>query len=876
MKIIDKRVYTGKNIYSHKLCIRLTVDVGELYDTPSKDIKGFNEKLLIALPGMKKHKCSLGYVGGFCDRLTEGTYLPHILEHMLIEMQNVLGYTDIKYGKARCVEKNIYQIVYEYEFEEAALICAEVGISCINNFINEMNFDMKLALENIEKRIAQKRIGPSTKGIYEEAKRRDIPVIRIGKDSIFQLGYGVYQKRISATLTSATSCIGVDISCDKELTREVLKYGNIPITLGDVAENIIGVLKLCKKIGYPIVIKPINGCKGKGVTVNINNENEAIEAYNEASRINTKVLVEKYIEGNDYRILVVNDCVVAVTQRMPPWVTGDGIHTIMDLIETENEDPLRGYDHEKPLTKIIVDDIMINYLKRKGLNLAYIPDIQEKVVLRFNANLSTGGVARDCTDIIHRDNCDIAVQAAKAVGLDIAGIDVCSKDISKSLREIEGCVLEVNSAPGIRMHMYPNYGKSRNVASNILDYLFGKDKKAIPVVAVSGTNGKTTVTRMIAHIMSCSGLKVGMTTTGGVYIGEKLILKGDTTGSESAKMVLMDNGVEGAVLETARGGIIKRGLGYDCADVGVITNISEDHLGIDGIETIEELISVKSLVLEAIKDNGFAIINADDVNSNSLYERVKSKIMLFSTCEENTSLKKHMDNGGSCVFTKDGYICHNNEGVTERIVEIKDIPATMNGILAYNIENALAATSACLGINMSIENISKGLRSFFLDDTQNPGRFNVYNVENFKVVVDYGHNIEAYRAVINSLDKLDKSKLIGIIGVPGDRNNDSIIGAGKLAGEGFDYIFIKEDEDRRGREIGEVAKLLLSGVKASGKTKLDYKIILNEGEALKYAMEKAGDNDVIVVFYENYKLILETIEEFKNRKPEEIIKGNVV
>lgn len=876
MKIIDKRVYTGKNIYSHKLCIRLTVDTENLYDTPTKDIEGFNEKLLAALPGLNTHKCSLGHGIAFCDRLSENTYLPHVLEHILIEMQNVLGFKDVKYGKTICVEKAIYHVVYQYEYDEAALACADIGILCINNLINNMNFNMKSALEEIEKKIAQTRLGPSTRGILSEANKRGMPVIRIGKDSILQIGYGIAQRRIEATLTSKTSCIGVDISCDKELTREVLRCANIPVTLGDVAEDILEVLSVSKKIGYPVVVKPINGCKGKGVSVDINRESEVIAAYNEACRINPKVLVEKYIEGNDYRILVVNDMVVAVTLRVPPYVIGDSNNTVMDLIEIENENTERGYDHEKPLTKIVVDDIMINYLKRKGISLAYIPENGEKVMLRFNANLSTGGIAKDCTDIIHPDNIEIAVQAANAVGLDIAGIDVCSKDISKSIRENGGAVLEVNAAPGIRMHMYPSYGKARNVAENIIDYLFSDNQKPIPIISVTGTNGKTTVTRMIAHILKGTGLCVGMTTTSGVFINGRLVLKGDTTGPDSAKMILMDKKVECAVLETARGGILRRGLGYDNANIGVVTNISEDHIGIDGVETIEDLINVKSLVVEAVNKDGYAVLNADDINVNELIKKVKCNAIYFSKNPESLIIKKHILDGGICVFLKDEFICFGCGEAIRPIANLNEIPSTLDGKLSYNIENAMAAASACIGLKIDVECIAKGLRTFILDNSQNPGRFNVYNMDNFKVIVDYGHNIGAYNAILQSLKIMDEKRLVGIIGVPGDRNDDSIRKLGEISGEGFDYVYIKEDMDKRGRESGEVAKLLEEGVVTSGMNKDCYKTILNEGDALSYAMDNAESGDVITVFYEDYDLILKTINNFKNKSVKIDIKENVV
>lgn len=877
MKIIDKRVYTGRNIYSHKVCVKLTVNVEDLYDTPTKDIPGFNQKLVEAIPGLKKHKCALGYEGGFVERLNEGTYLPHVFEHSLIEMQNTLGFMGVKYGKARCVERNIYDIVYQYEVEEAALLCADYLLECFNNFIAGKDFDMKSALENIEKQIAPIRLGPSTKGIYDEAVKRQIPVIRIGKQSMLQLGYGKKQKRIEATLTGNTSCIAADISCDKALTREILTSVCIPVADGDIASNADEVLKVCQKIGYPVVIKPIDGNQGKGVTVGIQSKDAVLAAYASASKINSRVLVEKYIEGKDYRILVINKQVVAVSLRMPPCVTGDGEHSIIELIDIENENSLRGYGHEKPLTKIKVDDIIINYLKQKGKSLDYVPDKGETVTLRFNANLSTGGFAKDCTDIIHPDNIEFAVRAVEAIGLDVAGVDICTKDISQSIKETGGVILEINAAPGIRMHMYPTFGKGRNIAAHIIDYLFSeKSSYSIPVAAITGTNGKTTTTRMISHIFSLKGLCVGMTTTSGVYIDNKCIVKGDTTGPDSAKTILMDKRVDVAVLETARGGMLRRGLGYDLADVGVITNISEDHLGLDGVNTVEDVAYVKSLVVEAVKDYGYAVLNADDPHVNLINQRVKCNIIYFSKNPDNLLIKKHILDGGIGVFLKDGFICCADGERLQPIIHVNEIPSTFEGKLQCNIENSMAATASCIGLKVEIGDIAKGLKTFLLDDAQNPGRFNVYNMDKFKVVVDYGHNIGAYEAAIDWLRKLDAKRVIGVIGTPGDRADESTVKLGEVSGRGFDYIYIKEDVDKRGRHEGEVAALLEKGVLSSGRTKKDYEIILHEGEALRKAMENAMEGDCIIAFYEDYKCITDTINDFKNNEKMSKVKLEVI
>lgn len=874
MKIISRRVYTGRNIYSHKLCIRLTVDVEEMCEVPTRDIENFNVRLLKELPGLKNHKCSLGYVGGFAERLVEGTYLPHVFEHMIIEMQNVLGFTGVKYGKARHITDRLYYIIYQYELSEAGILCAEHALECINSFIKGRDYDMKGALSSIEKEIADVRLGPSTRSIYDEAVKREIPVIRIGRQSMLQLGYGRRQRRIEATLTDLTSSIAVDISCNKAVTKEILSSACIPVAKGSCAYNADEALNISKKIGYPVVIKPVDGSHGSGVTVGISDDDGVLSAYNEAAKYNTTVIVEKYIEGNDYRVLVINGKAAAVSMRIPPSVTGDGKHSINELIGIENENPERGYGHEKILTKISIDNVMLSCLKEKGLNIDYIPKTGETVILRRNANLSTGGTAKDCTDMIHPDNIECAVRAAEAVGLDVAGIDICTKDISKSIITEEGAVLEVNAAPGIRMHMYPTAGKVRNAASRVIDYLFPDSSKcSIPVISITGTNGKTTTTRMIGHIFSMKGLFVGMTTTSGIYMDNKRIIKGDTTGPDSAETVLMDKRVDVAVLETARGGILRRGLGYDLADVGVITNITEDHLGIDGIETLDDLIDVKSLVVEAVKNTGFAVLNADDVSVNILKQKCRCSIIYFSKNPESIIIKKHILDGGYAVFVKNDYMYFSDGEKTQPIVDVRDIPSALEGKLDYNVENAMAAAAACITLGVDIETISKGLKTFFLDSDQNPGRFNIYNFDSFRVIIDYGHNPCAFEAVINGMKKMNAKRLVGVIGVPGDRKNECIIQSGYVCGCGFDYLYIKEDMDKRGRKDGEAAALLESGALSAGKAKTDYKIILNEGDALKHAMDDAQDGDLIVAFYEEYGTIMRAIEMY-NHKTE--IKTNAV
>ncbi|MEG0641236.1 MAG: Mur ligase family protein, partial [Clostridium sp.] len=580
--------------------------------------------------------------------------------------------------------------------------------------------------------------------------------------------------------------------------------------------------------------------------------------------VNEKVVIERYIKGRDYRLLVVDKKVVAASLKLPPFITGDGISSIHDLICIENTNPSRGYGHEKPLTKILIDDCIINHLASINKDLDTIPGVSERVYLRNNANLSTGGISKDYTDKVCSETIDMVIRAVDAIGLDIAGVDICTKDITKPLNECSGAVLEINAAPGIRMHTHPISGRSRNIASHILDYVYKDSIDDIPIVSITGTNGKTTTTRMIAHALSLKGLFTGMTTTGGIYLDGKCVEEGDTTGPSSAKVVLMDKRVEAAVLETARGGILRRGLGYDLANVGVVTNITQDHLGIDGINTLEDLSHVKSLVLEAIKPGGYAVINADDPHVNMLSKKVPSdvNIVYFSTSVDNILIQKHINIGEICVFIREDYICISKNNHIEPIINIKQVQSTMDGRIIHNIENSLCTVAALTSLNIDKEIIEKSLKSFLPDENTNPGRFNIHKVNGINVIVDYGHNIDAYIKVINSVKQFQSNKYIGIIGVPGDREDDSITQIGEIAAEGFDYVYIKEDRDRRGRNPGEVTSLLENGVLRK-KTSKEYSTIYKEEEALIQAIDSANEGDTIVVFYENYDCIVNAIKEYE-------------
>ena len=680
-----------------------------------------------------------------------------------------------------------------------------------------------------------------------------------------QLGYGKYSRMMEASISDSAGCISVDIASNKHLAKKILQDNGIPVPYGGLVYSVDSAVELATEIGYPVVLKPYNGNQGKGVTINITNNNELKKAYKSALKYSKNIIVEKFINGKDYRVLVVGDKVSAVSERRPPFVVGNGVHNMKQLINIENRNPLRGEDHEKPLTKIKMDDISIQILERYGFNENYIPKKGEMINLRYNGNLSTGGTARDCTDEIHLYNADLAIKAAKAIGLDIAGIDITTDYISQPITKNNGAVIEVNAAPGLRMHLYPTGGEPRNVSADIIEMLFPANQPCtIPIVSVTGTNGKTTTTRLIKHILSIYGKNVGMTTTSGIYIGDKCLFKGDNTGPASARAVLTNKEVDAAVLETARGGIVKRGLGYDLADVGLIVNISEDHIGLDGVNSLEDLAFIKALVIEAVKPDGYAVLNADDRMVEYFLGRTKSKVILFSMNKNNPLVLSHIKAGQKAVCLEDNYIIIYDNNKFTCFIEANKIPITMNGIVECNIENSLAAIAALSALGVPCENIETGLLTFKPDSISNPGRFNIFDMGDFKIMLDYSHNPAGYDAVIKMMQKMGSQRLIGIIGVPGDRDTQSALKVGEMSGKGFSKIYIKEDADLRGRNSGEVANLLMQGALNGGVKRESIEIELSELKALEKAMLDAQPGDLIIMFYEEFEPALQLVNRFKH------------
>ncbi|WP_426348880.1 cyanophycin synthetase [Alloiococcus sp. CFN-8] len=860
MKILDYKFYEGRNIYSHKKCVKLIVNLEGYKDIPSVEIDNFNFNLLSILPELKEHRCGIDEDGGFVTRLTEGTYLAHICEHSIIAIHNRLG-IDVCYGKARVIKDDIYYIIFSYRYKKTALAIANLAVELMNSLIKNIPLNISDKLNYIKGIVREEMMGSTTEAICNAAIKRGLPIIPIGNSGFFQIGYGKYGRIVEASISTDTSCVAVDISCDKSLTKLLLRQQWIPVPEGEVIKDSIQLLALAEEIGYPVVLKPQYGSKGKGVHLNIKNDIELLKSYSSIKEDFSEFILEKYYQGKDFRVCVIDYKVVAVALRLPPFVTGDGQHTIRELIDLLNEDYRRGEDHEKPLTVVKIDSTLIQCIFHKGYVLDNILENGTILYLRENGNLSTGGVAIDYTDKIAPQNIELCVRAAKTLGLDICGIDICCEDISIPLEEQDGVILEVNSAPGLRMHHYPYIGEARDAAGAVIDMLFKEGLRNIPVIAITGTNGKTTTTRLIGHTISVMGYNVGITTTDGIYINKKCIAKGDTTGYESAKTILLNKDVEVAVLETARGGIIHKGLAYDLADVAVLTNISDDHLGIDDVNTLDELSSVKSLVLEAVKPEGYAVINGDDPWSVRLLSKLNSNIIITARDRNNSYLVANLNKGGYGVYIDHGNICVEKENKVFRVCSIKDIPITYNGLLSYNIENSMAATAALVGAGVDYCVIKKGLCTFMGDEVDNPGRFNIHDFGKYKIVLDYGHNVEGYKAVLGSLAKLPHNKLIGVIGVPGDRLDSNVELIGKISSDALDYIIIKEDMDKRGRAVGEVAALIEKGLKENNFK--DYEIYLDEIDALSRACSIAEEGDVIVIFFEEYSRVKDYVANHK-------------
>ncbi|MBP2636771.1 MAG: cphA [Firmicutes bacterium] len=870
MQLLSTCFIAGPNIYSYRPVIKAILDIGLYEDKASNEIAGFVSRLLSLLPGLYNHSCSRGYPGGFAERLQEGTYLAHIFEHVALELQAMCGEEFASsFGKTRgsgCT--GIYHVIFSCKSGQVGLAAAEGACRLLTAILKEQEFQVAKVVDELQKAGEESRLGPSTAAIYEAARRRNIPVLRQDCEANFLiLGYGNKQQRVWATITGKTSALAVDLVGDKFLTNRLLRQNAIPVPEGYIVTNWTEALAAFAAIGAVVAVKPVNGNHGNGVSLNIATKAELKRAFGLAAEFDNRVLIEEYVIGRQYRLCAVNGRLVAGAERIPAHVIGDGLHSVAELVDIVNLDPVRGSGHSRPLTRLHLDSAAIMTLARQKLTEYSIPVSGQIVYIRDNANLSAGATAADVTAGIHPDTVRLVERAVRLTGLDIAGVDLVIPDISQPLVAGYGAIIEINAAPGLRMHLYPSTGTGRDLGAAIIDYLFpDKADGRIPIVAVTGTNGKTTVTRLIAHIFQQAGYKTGMTTSSGIYVGQECIMRGDTTGPTSTAMILAEPTVEAAVLEVARGGIIRGGLGYDFADVGIITNITEDHIGQDGIEDLEDLAYVKALVVERVHPGGVVLLNADDFRVTALKTRVRSEIIYFSTQADNIIVRRHLGEGGRACFVKNGAIYLASGQKEQTLIGIVDVPLTLQGFAHHNIQNAVIAVAACWAQNLSLEAICQGLASF----NQNPGRLMMLDMGGFRVCVDYAHNPAGCQALASTLRRLKPQRLVGVIAAPGDRRNDVIISLGRAAGQGFDNIYIKEDSDLRGRQPGETAALLQQGVVEAGITAEQITTILDEGDAVNVALGQAETDDLIAVFYENYETVMQAIADFSETKAAEL------
>ncbi|MCY3006917.1 MAG: cyanophycin synthetase [Planctomycetota bacterium] len=844
MKILKVNKLRGPNIWANYPVLEAWVDLEEMKDTSSEMIPGFNERLMNWLPTMVEHRCSIGERGGFFVRLRRGTYMAHILEHVTLELQSLAG-TPVGFGRARETNTDgIYKVAIAFKEEKLALACLDRAFELIQAAIHDSPYDVAKVTAELKEYAYDICLGPSTRSIVDAAKAKSIPWRRLNEGSLVQLGYGIHQRRICTAETDSTSAIAESIAQDKELTRSLLRSIGIPTPEGRAVESAEDAWEAAEDIGLPVVVKPQFGNHGRGVATNLQSQEQVIAAYNAAREEGRSIVVERHAPGDDYRMLVVGGKLVAAARREPAHVIGDGQSTVQKLIDKINEDPRRSDGHATSLSLIKIDAVALGVLFAQGMTPDTIPPVGKKVLIRRNANLSTGGTAADVTDDVHPDLARHAIEAARVVGLDIAGVDIVAQDISQPLQGQRGVIVEVNAGPGLRMHIEPSSGTPRPVGESILEMMFpGPQNGRIPIVSVTGVNGKTTTTRLIAHLVASTGKKVGMTCTDGIYVGGRRIDSGDCSGPQSARSVLMNPFVEAAVLETARGGILREGLGFDFCDVGIVTNIGEgDHLGLSDIETIEQLSKVKRCIIEAVHKNGFGILKANDPLTAEMAEKCKGRVIFFAIDENDPVLNNHRVKGQRVVFVRNSRIVIAEGADETSLTTLDHIPLTHQGRIQFQVENVLASVAACWGFGMSVEQIVAGLESFSAHMDKVPGRFNLLEVHGATVIADYGHNSSSLLAIIEALEQFPHGHRTVVYSAAGDRRDIDMIRQGEILADHFDRVILYEDQYLRGRKPGEISSIFKRGMDSGKRVKEVYDFVGWE-KAVEHALTliKAGE-----------------------------------
>ena len=874
LTIVHAQVFRGPNYWSYEPSVRLLVDLGSLEHWPSNTIRGFNAKLLKVLPGVGEHSCSLGKRGGFRERLEDGTWLGHVAEHVALELQRESG-AHISRGKTRSAgQPGHYNVIYGYAEETVGIEAGKLAVRLVNHLIKaEPDFDFDAELERLIRLAERRQFGPSTQAIIDEAVTRDIPWMRLNEHSLVQLGQGKYQQRIRATMTSKTSALAVDIAGDKKMTNQLLAAAGLPVPRSEVVRAEDAAVAAANRIGFPVVAKPLDGNHGRGVALDLRTDRAVRTGFRRAQKESRRgfVVVESFVTGSDYRVLVIGGKMVAIAERVPAHVTGDGRHAIRWLVDKENQDPRRGIGHEKVLTRIKVDEAALELLKKQGFGIDDVPPKGERVLLAATGNMSTGGISIDRTWEAHEDNVEIAEEAARVVGLDVAGIDFLAIDISQPVREAGGAIVEVNAAPGFRMHTHPTEGEPQYVAKHVVDGLFPPGTPSrIPIIAVTGSNGKTTTTRMIAHIFRGMGHDVGVTTTDGIYIDERLVRRSDASGPKSAQMVLQNPRVDLAVFEVARGGILREGLGYLRNDVAVVLNVTGDHLGLREIDTLEQLAAVKRVPVEAVPRNGTAVLNADDPLVLEMRRHCSGNVILFTMREKHDLVERWIRRGRKAVVLEKGprgEMMVIKEGRrTMPIAWVHTLPATFEGKARMMVQNAMAAAAAAHAGGAHLHDIRQGLRSFTTSIYQAPGRLNVFDIDGVTVVIDYAHNAAGLDTLGDFVDRLTADPPTGerpgeaswtanlrvaVVATAGDRRDDDMLELGRVAARYFDDVIVREDRHARGRQRGETAELIRQGVEeamsAGGARAGSVEVELDEMEAARKALDRSRPGDLVVL-----------------------------
>ncbi len=871
MKIVTSNVYVGPNLYAHFPVIRHVVDLGELEAWPTGRLGAtFVDPLLESLPGLMEHGCSYSEPGGLVRRLREGegTWLGHVLEHVAIELQNVAG-SPVTFGRTRSIEgqPGHYSMIYQYKDRPVGLEAGELALKLLHSLLPDAirppdappaDWDFADERDSFIRYAQRRALGPSTAALVRSAADRGIPWLRLNDYSLVQFGHGRYQQRIQATTTGNTSNIAVELAGDKEETNAILRDLGLPVPAQLIVRSAPEAVSAAERIGYPVVLKPLSGNHGRGVSINLKTGEEVELAFEKAAEHGSTVVVESFIEGFDHRLVVIDGKLVAAAKRVPGHVIGDGRHTIEELVDIVNQDPRRGVGHEKVLTRIEFDHQADRLLATLGYDRTTVPAEGELVYLRSTANLSTGGTAIDVTDTVHPDNRQMAIRAVKAIGLDIGGVDFLTRDISESYRDAGGGICELNAGPGFRMHVAPSEGKSRDVGGAVLDMLFPQTAPSrIPIAAITGTNGKTTTSRMLAHILKMTGKTVGLTSTDGIYIDGNLSVPGDMTGPVSAQIILRDPSVDAAVMEVARGGMLRSGLGFDECNVAACLNISSDHLGLSGIDTLEQLARVKRVPIEVATDA--VVLNADDSLCLQMADYTDARKLCYVTMNPAHPLvKRHIRAGGQAFVLEQGMNGHmitiyDSESHTP-LLWTHLIPATIEGRALHNTQNAMFAAALAYNMGVSLEGIRQGLRTFDSTYFQAPGRMNIYDEHPFRVILDYAHNPAAVRAMCVLVDRFDvEGRKIIVLAAPGDRRDADIREIATIAAPHFDYFVCRCDDNRRGRGTDEVAVMLKNQLLACGVAAGNIEVVPDEQEAATRVLEMAEAGDLVLILGDNVK-----------------------